>query len=119
MTCPEDDKERIRRELRAASLASWTLISSGWLSAFTGIFMSDLRPASVRPLLGFLGWFLCVVGTVGYVRLRNRGWAWSLVGLTGWLAPFLLAELGTCCRYCGTLDGESRLQCKGCDAPLL
>jgi hypothetical protein len=119
MTCPEDEKERIRRDLRAASLVSWTLILSGWMSAFTALFTPDLRPASARPLLGFLGWLLCVAGTVGYVRLRRRGWAWSLVGLTGWLAPFLLSELATRCRYCGDLDPESGLHCKGCDAPLL
>lgn len=115
--CPADQKERILRELRTTGLVTWTLILSGWSSAFTPIFAKGLGPG-ISELLVLLGWLLCLAGAVAYVRLRNRGWAWSLLGLSGCLAPFLLSMLHSKCRHCGEIERGTRLNCWTCDAPL-
>ncbi len=115
--CPADQKERIRRELRTTGLVTWTLIPSGWAATFTPVSARGLGER-YSSLLLLAGWLLCLAGAVAYRRLRNRGGAWSLVGLTGCLAPFLLSMLRSKCRHCGAIETGTRLNCWTCDAPL-
>lgn len=126
-TCPPEEKDRIRRHLRALNGLSFLFGIPGlalqvWavtLGPTPGQAPQDRLDAAVlRLLVSIVGAVLLITGLVFNAKWKGRHGAWGLLGCLSCVGLLILYFLPKKCHHCGAGASHAASRCLVCDAPM-